>query len=89
MLGARTSAVVFDCFVFGLTWIASRPLAALGHSTTMAVMMKDTATYFGLLFVLNVVAITFTAAHITQFLYITSAWTAMSVSSLMFQNFER
>lgn len=80
MMGARASSLVFDGFVFGMTWWGTRRATALGGSK--AVLMRDTAIYFGFLFALNVLAIGIAAVHLT-FIVVVNTWTAILTSVLL------
>ncbi|KAH9922467.1 uncharacterized protein B0H18DRAFT_1120860 [Fomitopsis serialis] len=78
--GCASIVLVFDGFVFGMTWWGTRRATALGGSR--AVLMRDTAIYFGFLFALNVLAIAIAAVHLT-FIVVVNTWTAILTSVLL------
>ncbi|KZT69911.1 hypothetical protein DAEQUDRAFT_725878 [Daedalea quercina L-15889] len=80
MMGARASSLVFDGFVLGFTWTATRRVATFGRSKI--VLMRDTAVYFGFLFALNVLAIAIAAVHLT-FIVVVNTWTAILTAVLL------
>ncbi|PCH35337.1 hypothetical protein WOLCODRAFT_145771 [Wolfiporia cocos MD-104 SS10] len=62
MMGSRASSVVSDGLILLITWFQTRQSTSqderLGQRPTITnVLMKDTAIYFGILFVLNVLGI--------------------------------
>jgi len=88
MIGARISSLVFDGFVMLLTWFRTRRIklptsdGIFSDDTVNAILIRDTAVYFGFLFLINVVGVAIGLAHLT-FIEAVSTWTAILTSVLL------
>ncbi|KZT65317.1 hypothetical protein DAEQUDRAFT_731593 [Daedalea quercina L-15889] len=73
MMGARAASVVFDSFVFFLTW---RGTKFVGMHKLKKTLLVDTTVYFGFLFILNLGGI---CIAIAQLLFIDAISTLTAV----------
>ncbi|KZT06999.1 uncharacterized protein LAESUDRAFT_725313 [Laetiporus sulphureus 93-53] len=84
MISGRASSVLADFIVFVLTWVKTRPFMHNGiQNGLQRLMLMDTAWYFGILSIINVVSMGVGHLDTTSFNVPFAAWTSAMTSIML------